>query len=463
MKKILFFVLSVLLLAPALAQAANAQAEEYDELGMSLYRQGLYAKATTYFQNAVQADPTDWEGYENLGNAYFKINDNADALSAYQKSLQLNPNNSTLENIVQSMQGNTAPASSSVEANPPANNNEPVNSSSNNTQPAVSQPPMGAAPPTSPQSSVDSEQPIDNGQSNQPGYEPSQPGTSTIVVRHRRRFYAAQEPVYNDDLAPIDHAKFWTKLELGYSYASVNDLISGAANINNGTYVNADPGLPTSYSGTALADNSGVHAGAEIGFLLSPNFGIALGVKYIGLDNYNANVAYNDSYGDYEDLTLTPSVLPITLDFYLFMPDSGGRFYLKGGIGYYFGDVHVNESYSYSNFYNQQESNAPENWIGDLYTGAVGFQVGIGREFEITHSFGMEIYAEGRYARLTNFQGTLSDQYGNSFNAGLATGNTNGTIDFATPAYINAANGEHYSTLDFTGFDIGLSFNWYSL
>src|SRR5665213_802672 len=123
MRKILLLLLSILLLTPALAQAANAQAQEYDELGMSLYRQGLYAKAISYFKNAVQADSTDWEGYENLGNAYFKINDNADALSAYQSSLQINPNNTTLENIVQSLQSNTAPAAAnnSGAANPPSN------------------------------------------------------------------------------------------------------------------------------------------------------------------------------------------------------------------------------------------------------------------------------------------------------------------------------------------------------
>jgi tetratricopeptide (TPR) repeat protein len=107
MRKALLLVLSILLLAPAMARAANTQAQEYDELGQALYRQGLYAKAISYFQNAVQTDPADWQGYENLGNAYFKINDNADALSAYQKSLQINPNNTTLENIVQSLQANT--------------------------------------------------------------------------------------------------------------------------------------------------------------------------------------------------------------------------------------------------------------------------------------------------------------------------------------------------------------------
>src|ERR1700722_4376228 len=95
MRKLLLFFLSIILIAPAAAKAANAQAQEYDELGLALYRQGLYAKAIPYFQNAVQADPADWQGYEDLGNSYFKINANTEALSAYQKSLQINPDNTT--------------------------------------------------------------------------------------------------------------------------------------------------------------------------------------------------------------------------------------------------------------------------------------------------------------------------------------------------------------------------------
>jgi hypothetical protein len=131
-------------------------------------------------------------------------------------------------------------------------------------------------------------------------------------------------------------------------------------------------------------------------------------------------------------------------------------------VGYYSGTVHVNETYSHSNFYNQQEANATENWVGDLNSDTIGFQLGIGREFAITRHLAIEVYVEGHYAKLTNFQGTLYDQYGNSFSAGLASGTTNGTIDFDNPAYINAAYGERNTVLDYTGFDAGVAFNWYS-
>jgi len=461
MRKLLLFCLSVLLIVPAVAKAANAQAQEYDDLGLALYRQGLYAKSIPYFQNAVQADPTDWQGYENLGNAYFKINANPDALSAYQKSLQINPNNSTLENIVQTLQASATPVSANANTAPAA---APGNNPAS-TQPMNSAPPAGDAPPTS-QSNVESDQPIGNNPSQT--YATQQPGT-TVVVQHRRRwrnYETEAEQAYADGLAPIDHAKFWTKLELGYTYASMEDFVNGAANINNGSYFNNDPTgyLNTTYSGSALASNSGAHAGIELGFLLNQNSGLAIGVKYAALNSYTANVTYNDSYADYENATLLPQVVPITLDYYFFMPDSGGRFYIKAGVGYYFSDIQVNESYSYSNFYNNQETLSPygKTYTGDLTSGSYGFQLGIGREFAITRRFGIEIYVEGHYSKITNFQGTLYDQNGHPYNAGLVAGNTNGTIDFDNTSNIGSTNGDHYATLDYTGVDVGIAFNWYS-
>ena len=238
----------------------------------------------------------------------------------------------------------------------------------------------------------------------------------------------------------------------------MGDLTSGAANINNGTYNNADPGLAGGYTGTASASNSALHVGGEIGFLLNPYMGLALGVKYIQTADYNANVSY--STGDYENATFTPELAPITLDYYLFMPDSGGRFYIKGGVGYYVGAVHVNESYSLANFNNQEDMPAG-NYEGDLYSGNVGFQLGVGREFAISDQLGVELYAEGRFVQISQYKGTLYDQYGNSEYVGLASGTSNGTVDFDTPQYINSA-GERYATLDFTGFDLGFSINWYT-
>jgi hypothetical protein len=450
MRKILFFILSVLLLAPAMARAANAQAQEYDELGMSLYRQGLYAKAITYFQNAVQADPTDWEGYENLGNAYFKINDNADALSAYQKSLQINPNNSTLENIVQSMQGNTAPAAANAPSNSPAD-----------TQPAVSQPPVGAAPPTAPQSSVDSEQPIDNGQSNPSAMAPPQPGT-TVIVRRHHRLYAEPVPTYNDNLALIDHAKFWTKFEVGYSYALQGDLINSAAAINNenasGTLAANQFGLT---NGNATMDNNAYNLGAEVGFLINPYMGIAIGARFIQSTDYKFNgvnsapATIGSNSNDFESATFSPYVVPITLDYYIFLPDHDGRFFVGLGVGYYAGDVNVNETYNFDN--NQGSTGNFNSPFGDLTAGTIGFQVSIGREFALTPQFGLEIFARGRFAKINNFQGVLSD--GNSWELEKFS---DGSVDIGSPSNVGQ-NGITAATVDFTGFDAGIALSWFSL
>ena len=437
MRKVLLLALSILLLAPALAQAANAQAQEYDELGMSLYRQGLYAKAITYFQNAVQADPTDWEGYENLGNAYFKINDNADALSAYQKSLQINPNNSTLENIVQSMQGNTAPAAANARSNSPAD-----------TQPAVSQPPMGAAPPTAPQSSVDSEQPIDNGQSNPSAMAPPQPGT-TVVVRHRHRLYAQQAPVYNDNLAPMDHRKIWVDADLAYNWSNQQDFFTGASNENNFIKQNG-------YTGTASADNSGLEGGVELGFLLNPYNGIAIGVRGIVSNPYISNVNYQNG-GDFETVNVQPYVVPLTLDYYFFMPDHDGRFFLTAGIGYYFVDVAVNDNYSYAN---ATPAGPTDELMGDMYGGTVGFQAGVGREFEIGPRLGLRIFARGRYAKISNINGTFTSFNGVTDNYGLVSAPYLGN-SISVDSTSNIGGNEHYATLDYTGFDLGIGLTFF--
>jgi len=411
-----------LLVFPVVLMAVTTTAQDYDDQGLALLNRGLYEKAIGYFNSATQADPSDWQAYENMGNAYVKLNNNQAALAAYQKSLQINPNNTTLSVMVENLKNSTSASA----GNGPANN-----------------PPV----------------PGTGNQNNWSENEPVQNQNSTIVAQPRQVKPAID---YKDGLSRIDHAKFWTKLQLGYSYSQLDDLTNAANNINKGTYTNADPNLPLAYKGNSISSNNGLHLGAELGFLLNPYMGLAIGVKGLAFNNYTANVAYQNSFADYENETLSPYLVPLTLDYYVFLPDAGGRFYLKAGVGYYVGDVHMDETYSYSNFYNQHESTQVENWVGDLYSGNVGFQVGVGREFAITNRLGVELYAQWRYAKLSNFRGTVVDQYGNSSEVALVTGATNGVVDFDSPASVGAANGENYTTLDFTGFDAGFSLNFYS-
>ncbi len=451
MRKSLLFLLSIILIAPAVAKAANAQAQEYDELGLALYRQGLYAKAIPYFQNAVQADPADWQGYEDLGNSYFKINDNADALSAYQKSLQINPDNTTLENIVQSLRSSgvaanpTAPANTT---NPPANNgyaaaNQPP---ANNTYTAANQPPAGTVPPAG---GVENEQPIG---SNQPpaAAPPSQPGTTTVVVEHRRRWSKPAPVNYADGLAPINHAKVWLDADLAYNWSNLPNLFSGAANEN--AYIKTN-----GFTGIATADHSGIEGGAELGFLLDANNGIAIGVRGIVSNPYTSNINYQNG-GDFETINIQPYVVPLTLDYYLFLPDHDGRFFITAGVGYYFADVNVNDNYSYYN-----GGGPTDQIVGNLTGGTIGFQLGIGREFEIGRHLGLRIFGRGRYAKITNISGNLTSNGGVTDNYGLV--NTGGNYlgnSIAVDSTSNiGSNGEGYATLDYTGFDIGVGLTFF--
>jgi hypothetical protein len=345
-----------------------------------------------------------------------KQNDQSDALAAYQKSLQINPNNPTLKVMVDNLSSTSVPAA----------NTAPAQSPSNDT--VVEEPPV----------------------------------RETYVVKRKVQRSRPEPAISNDGLASMDHAKFWSSLQFGYTYSTLDDFSTSAANINNGSYVNQDLNLPVSYTGSSTFSNSGIHLGAELGILLNPYMGIAIGGKYIAMGDYNANVVYQNSLGDFENETLSPVVIPITLDYYLFLPDSGGRFFISAGLGYYASAIHVSETYSYSNFYNQIKSTQPEIWTGDLYSGNIGFQLGIGREFAITNRFGFSIYAQGHYSKITNYRGTVYDQNGNSYDVGLATGLTNGVVEIDGPGYINSANGERYTTLDFVGFDLGIAFNWYT-
>ena len=307
-KTLILFSLCSLILIPGLA-AAQMTSQEYDQLGQAVFQKGLYDKAVGYFQQAVQADPNNAQAYEDLGNAYMKQNDQSDAVAAYQKSLKINPNNPTLKVMVDNLNSTAVPNSSTVATEP----------STNDT------------------------------------VEEQQPAQKTIVIKRRAPRPQPAPVNYNDGLAPIDHARIWSKFEFGFNYSLQGDLMNSVTTNNN---ENTAGTLPYGFdSGNAAMAPGGMNIGGEIGFLLNPNNGIAIGVRYLQANDYtfNANNSQPASVvgapQDSEDTTFTPYVVPITLDYYLFLPDSGGRFFLTAGVGYYSAAVHVSENLSLSNYY----------------------------------------------------------------------------------------------------------------
>ncbi len=273
--------------------------------------------------------------------------------------------------------------------------------------------------------------------------------------------------IFADHLNPIDHARYWTKFDTSYDYAIQNELLNSAAPINNQTYVNPAGVSFLSYSGSATASRNGVGLGFELGLLLNPYSGIAFGAHYLQTNQYIANVNYNNTDQDSESVTLLPTVVPLTLDYYFFLPDGDGRFFLSAGAGYYIANVRVSQNIqgniTNDNFFglnNTPGGQGGDIWSGNVSSAAVGFQAGLGREFAISDRFGFVLFAKGRYARISNFQGRLLDANAVAGNFGLATG-TNGVVDIDLPSNITNANNEHYTTIDFTGFEAGVALNFY--
>ncbi|HUO58393.1 MAG TPA: tetratricopeptide repeat protein [bacterium] len=402
-----------LLVVPVALWAESAQ--DYRDAGQALSRAGQYAKALDYFKKAVQADPQDWQSYQAMGDAYNKMDDMADARDAYRKSLDINPNNSTVRVLLQNLGDETA----------------------------------SSTPPSAPSGdNVGTDETVQSPQTTEP-------------IRRRGRGWRRVAPVtYNDGLAPMDHAKLWAKFDLGFNYSQQGDLLSSAATQNGLITANG-------WTGSAVASRNGYNAGGELGFLINPNNGLAIGLRYLrnddstlnqNLQNGPAIVGANTYNSDFENETLSPSVWPLTLDYYLFLPDASGRFFISAGLGYYFGQVHVEDNYSY--VISANDETASDTFSGDLTAGGVGFQVGLGRDWEISPRFGISLFARGRYARLTNFRGTVFGPNGGGANDGLAV-YPDGEV-FSTDVSNIGNNGVKYATIDFTGFDVGASLNFYS-
>ncbi len=86
--------------------------------GFRFYGEGNYNSAVEYCKKAVDANPKYWQAYQTMGNAYYKMGKLDDAQTAYQKSLEINPENPGLHQFVDSLK-TSAPANAAVESEDP--------------------------------------------------------------------------------------------------------------------------------------------------------------------------------------------------------------------------------------------------------------------------------------------------------------------------------------------------------
>jgi tetratricopeptide (TPR) repeat protein len=99
------------------ANVLAATANDYYNAGLSCYQQGQYDMAVQYFRAVVESQPYHWQAYQYLGSAYAAKGNYADALNAYQQSLQINPNNPALRRYVDQIRPMVPEAVSTGNAN----------------------------------------------------------------------------------------------------------------------------------------------------------------------------------------------------------------------------------------------------------------------------------------------------------------------------------------------------------
>jgi tetratricopeptide (TPR) repeat protein len=92
-------------------QAQGASADQYVASGQQLLNQKNFTQAAQYYYAAIKIDPNNAAAYQGLGTCYYMGGRKQDALTFYQRSLSIQPNNPQLSQFVQSLQSQLSTAS----------------------------------------------------------------------------------------------------------------------------------------------------------------------------------------------------------------------------------------------------------------------------------------------------------------------------------------------------------------
>jgi Flp pilus assembly protein TadD len=92
----LFLLLSTLAVAPVAADARD-DAKKQIEFGISVAQRGLWREAIYRWERAAQIDPTYAAAHNNLAIAYEHEGNLEKARAAYEKAIELEPNNAFIK------------------------------------------------------------------------------------------------------------------------------------------------------------------------------------------------------------------------------------------------------------------------------------------------------------------------------------------------------------------------------
>ncbi|MFQ5674746.1 MAG: tetratricopeptide repeat protein [bacterium] len=96
-KPILAFVSVVIFAVLPLNEAFSDEVEAFFVKGTEFYQNGNYSDAIDEFRKIVDSGYESWEVYFNLGNAYFKNKQTAEAIINFERAKRLNPKDEDIE------------------------------------------------------------------------------------------------------------------------------------------------------------------------------------------------------------------------------------------------------------------------------------------------------------------------------------------------------------------------------
>ena len=399
--------LFLILLTTGVAFAAPKTAAEYLAAAAQLYSAKDYQGAAYSYEAGLVLDPNNAGGYQGLGDCYYYLGRQTDAMTAYQKSLALNPSNPKLTDFIKTFKPQDA-----------------AGASDGTTITMFSQ--MQATPV------------IDYSNTN------SEP--STVKSKPEVKF-------------AIDKST-WIRFSAGYDFALLSDF-------NNG--VNAQQTLldsnPNSTTATTTSTGSnGFRAGGEFGVDLDQGNGFSISFENVWTQGIGYNNNETQTLVDGSGTTVLapqsesfqPGLFNVSLNYYAYLPaGKDSRAYFTVGGGYYQATV---------GFVGVDPTLSPTNENGTFTDSAFGWTFGFGDTLAVGNSFGLTLSARGR---IVAFNQMTTTSVNNSTNSGPyaividnSTSTTAGTINVTPVSNINATS-YRYAVLDYTGFDADLSFAFY--